>query len=169
MKQHFSMMATYNAWANHILFEAAEELDDTLYRQDEGAFFKSLHGTLNHILVADRIWMHRFTGEGEQPKALNEILFDDLKSLHMARRDEDTRIIDFIYTVTDARLSGMFSYTTATTGERISQPLAPALAHFFNHQTHHRGHAHMILTRLVGKAPNMDLIYFQRETGIGLH
>lgn len=168
MKQHFSMMATYNAWANHRLFEASAEIDDELYRRDEGAAFGSLHGTLNHMLVADRLWLHRFTGEGQTTTKLDEELYSDFAALHLARRDEDTRIIDFIYTLSDTQIGGMFSYTTVIDPERITQPMAPALAHFFNHQTHHRGQCHMLLTRLVGKAPSLDLIYFQRETGIGL-
>jgi uncharacterized damage-inducible protein DinB len=58
----FNMLAAYNGWANRRLYAAAAELPDEAYRADRGAFFKSVHGTLNHLLVADRIWMKRFTG-----------------------------------------------------------------------------------------------------------
>ena len=96
MKTHFVMMAKYNAWANARLFRMAGALQDERYRRETGAYFKSLHGTLNHLLVADRIWMCRLTGVGDHPEKLNAILFDDLPSLHAARVEEDRRIIGFV-------------------------------------------------------------------------
>ena len=74
-KQHFDTFARYNAWANTRLFDAAALLSDTDYRADRGAFFRSVHGTLNHLLVTDRVWMSRFTGEGDSPERLDAILF----------------------------------------------------------------------------------------------
>ena len=76
MQPHFAMLARYNAWANGRVYDAAAALTDAQYRADRGAFFKSVHGTLNHLLVADRIWMRRFTGEGEAPSRLDAILFE---------------------------------------------------------------------------------------------
>ena len=96
MKSHFVMMAQYNEWANARLFRMAGALPNELYRKNVGAYFKNLHGTLNHLLTADRIWMHRLTGVGEQPVKLDAILFDDLSSLRAARVAEDSRIIDFV-------------------------------------------------------------------------
>jgi hypothetical protein len=80
MKAHFAKMAKYNAWANGRLYAAASSLPDESYRKNVGAFFGSLHGTLNHLLVTDRIWMRRLTGVGENPEKLNAIMFDDLRS-----------------------------------------------------------------------------------------
>ena len=77
VKAHFSQFAAYNAWANRRLYDAAARLSDADYRADRGAFFKSMHGTLNHLLVADRVWMSRFTGQGEAPKRLDAILHED--------------------------------------------------------------------------------------------
>ena len=85
MKARYQMFAGYNAWCNERLYAAAATLSDADYRADRGAFFKSVHGTLNHILVADRIWMRRFTGEGPQPTALDQILYDEFASLREAR------------------------------------------------------------------------------------
>src|SRR6202000_697292 len=96
MKTHFEMMANYNKWANARLFRAAETLDGTLYRKEVGAYFKSLHGTLNHLLVSDRIWMRRLTGLGDHPEKLNAIMFDDFPTLRAARIKEDSRIIAFV-------------------------------------------------------------------------
>jgi hypothetical protein len=88
MNPHFAMMARYNAWAKARLYAEARAVSDESYRKDVGAFFRSLHGTLNHLLVTDRIWMRRFTGKGEHPSKLNAIMFDDLPSLEAARRAE---------------------------------------------------------------------------------
>lgn len=170
MIAHFRMFARYNQWANNRLYDAAARLADADYRADRGAFFGSLHGTLNHLLATDRIWMLRFTGEGSAPARLDAILFDTLPELTAARADEDRRIIAWVDSLDDAALSGRIRYRRATSPEQIEQPLASALAHLFNHQTHHRGQAHTLITGIAGRAagPEMDLLYFQRETGIGL-
>ena len=171
MQTHFAMFAAYNRWANARLYAAAAKLSDADYRADRGAFFGSLNGTLNHLLVTDRIWMHRFTGEGPQPTRLDEILFDDLAPLDAsARRPRTSASSPMSRASTKPTLAGTFSYRTITKPTDITQTLAPALAHFFNHQTHHRGQAHTLLTIAGGRdaAPPLDLIYFQRETGIGL-
>lgn len=162
MKQHFQMFAAYNSWANRRLYDAASELDGDELRRDTGAFFRSMMGTLNHLLAADRIWMKRFTGEGDAPASLDETLFDDLPQLRAAREAEDRRIVKWIGGISEKALSGRFTYMTVTDMRTISQRLAPSLAHFFNHQTHHRGQAHMVLTSLGRPSPVLDLIYFQR-------
>ncbi|MBX3514092.1 MAG: damage-inducible protein DinB [Xanthobacteraceae bacterium] len=165
----YKMFAGYNAWANERLYDAAAKLSAEEYRADRGAFFKSIHGTLNHILVADRIWMKRFTGQGEAPATLDAILHEDLDSLRAARDREDARIEAYIGQLTEEELAATFSYMTVTNPKQITQPLSPALDHFFNHQTHHRGQAHAVLTGLRGKdfAPSLDMILYQRETGTG--
>lgn len=168
MKALFEMMAAYNAWANRRLYDAAAELSDAEYRADRGAFFGSLHGTLNHILVGDRVWIRRFTGEGPSPTQLNAILYDQLAALRAAREAEDARIVGYVDSLTDAAIAGSIRYRTISSPMDIEQPLAAALPHFFNHQTHHRGQAHCLLTQATGRAPSLDLILFQRETGTGL-
>ncbi len=170
MKLHFSMFAAYNRWANERLFEAAAKLAEADYRANRGAFFGSLHGTLNHLLVGDRVWMRRFTGEGPVQTQLDDILFDDLGSLAVERRDEDERIIAYIEGLSEGELAGPLTYRTIVNPTDITQPLAPALAHFFNHQTHHRGQAHALITITAGNAamPSLDMLIFQRATGIGL-
>jgi uncharacterized damage-inducible protein DinB len=170
MKDHFSMFAQYNRWANERLYEAAAQTSDADYRKDRGAFFGSLHGTLNHLVVTDRIWMRRFTGEGPVHTKLDEIVHDDLAGLSVARRDEDERIIFYVDTLGEGEITGTFTYIPISTPTEVTQPLSPALAHFFNHQTHHRGQAHCLLTEIGGRdfAPPLDLIYFQRETGVGM-
>jgi uncharacterized damage-inducible protein DinB len=165
MKSRYVMFAGYNAWCNERLYAAAAKLPDADYFADRGVFFKSLHGTLNHLLLGDRIWMRRFTGEGEHPMNLDAILYDDFASLHAARRTEDERISRYIAGLTETDLAGTIRYRTLVQPTEIEQALAPALDHFFNHQTHHRGQAHALLTAFMGDAPSFDLIMYQRETG----
>jgi uncharacterized damage-inducible protein DinB len=167
MKSHWQMFAGYNAWANGRLFAAAAQLSDADYRVDRGAFFKSVHGTLNHLLVADLVWMRRFTGEGMLPSSLDAILHDTLASLNEARRAEDARIIAYVDGLDDAALAGKIRYRRVMANEELEQELAPALAHWFNHQTHHCGQVHVLLTSLAGQAPELDLLYFQREASLG--
>ena len=162
VKQHFMMFAAYNSWANDRVYEAAAALDEEALGRDTGAFFKSMLGTLNHILVADRIWLKRMTGEGDAPAALDTILFADFARLRAAREAEDRRILKWVGGLSEKALAGRFTYMTVTDMRTVSQRLAPALAHFFNHQTHHRGQAHMILTVLGQPSLQLDLIYFQR-------
>jgi len=96
MKSRYLMFARYNRWANERLYDATAALPDAEYRADRGAFFKSLHGTLNHLLVADRIWMRRFTGTGTAPDELDAILHQDFTALREARRAEDERISRYV-------------------------------------------------------------------------
>ncbi|MGH6798646.1 MAG: DinB family protein [Roseiarcus sp.] len=167
MKAHFDSLARYNAWANRRLYEATAGLSDAQYRADRGAFVQSVHGTLNHLLVTDRIWMQRITGEGDAPDRLDAILFDDFSQLHAAREAEDKRIVDHITSLDETQLGGVIRYRRVSTPDLYEQELAPALAHLFNHQTHHRGQAHAILTGLVGSAPELDLLVFQRLVTTG--
>ena len=162
VQQYFTMLAAYNAWANTRIYDAAGELTEEEFSRDAGAFFKSMKGTLNHLLVADRVWMKRFTGEGEHPAALDAIVHDALPALRLAREAEDRRIRDWASGLDDDALAGRFTYMTVTDMRTVSQRLAPALAHFFNHQTHHRGQAHTILSLFGKSPPSLDLIYFQR-------
>jgi uncharacterized damage-inducible protein DinB len=156
------MFGHYNAWANNRLYDAAARLTAEQYLADRGAFFKSVHGTLNHLLVTDRVWMQRFTGEGDAPNRLDAILFETSGELRAAREAEDRRIVDFVEGLDDERVAGTIKYRRVTSPEVFEQQLAPALAHWFNHQTHHRGQVHALLTGLVGQAPELDLLFFQR-------
>ncbi|HEV7317593.1 MAG TPA: DinB family protein [Ensifer sp.] len=165
MLDHFRMFADYNRWANRLLYAAAADLTEAELRESRGAFFGSLLATLNHILVADRVWMKRFTQEGDAPKALDAVLHDDLAGLTAARQAEDARIIAWIDTLSDERLGTKFTYTPLTNPTVITQKLGPALGHFFNHQTHHRGQAHATLTALGRPSLTLDLVYFLRADG----
>jgi uncharacterized damage-inducible protein DinB len=162
MKAHFEQCARYNQWANARLYDAALKLNDTDYRRDVGAFFKSMHGTLNHLLLTDRVWLKRLTGEGDHPRRLDAILYGDRRSLTLARADEDERILRYVASLDEAALNAMQKYSN-TAGQPFEQSRRQILAHLFNHHTHHRGQAHTILSICTGREPpSLDLLLLQR-------
>ena len=118
---------------------------------------------LNHLLTADQVWMHRFTGQGPSPDRLDMIQHETLADLRRAREAEDKRILDYVDGLTDAQLAGSIRYRRVSTPEVFEQALAPALAHFFNHQTHHRGQAHSILCSFGRRGLVLDLLAHQRQ------
>ena len=162
MKTQFEQCAAYNRWANARLYEAALALSDADYRRDVGAFFKSMHGTLNHLLLTDRLWLKRLTGEGDHPNRLDAILYEDRRALALARADEDDRIARYVSALDDSAVDGLHQYAT-TSGKLFEQRRGDILVHLFNHQTHHRGQAHTILSICTGREPpSLDLLVLQR-------
>lgn len=164
LRDHFLMFAGYNRWANGRLYDAAAALPAEEYRRDRRGFFRSIHGTLNHLLVTDRIWLARLTGSGAAPAALDAILYPELAALRSARASEDARIIAFVEAQDETSLAGSVRYRN-TKGESFEQPLSQALAHLFNHQTHHRGQAHDMLSQTGMDPPSLDLIVYLRSAG----
>ncbi|MBP2547364.1 putative damage-inducible protein DinB [Neorhizobium galegae] len=160
MPDHFRMFADYNRWANARLYEACATLSDAEFRADKGAFFRSAAGTLNHLLVADRIWLRRFTGQGSAPTSLDAPLYETFADLRAARAIEDQRIIDWVDTLSGADLAATISYSPVSMPGKVELPLGPLLSHVFNHQTHHRGQVHTILTALGQPSLTLDLVYF---------
>jgi uncharacterized damage-inducible protein DinB len=160
--ENFRQLASYNHWANLRLYGAALELPEESYRRPTGVFFGSLHGTLNHLLLTDRIWLRRLTGDGEHPDRLDAILYDDRGELLRARIAEDARLKRVVDGYADDDLTQSVAYRT-TSGKRYSQPLQDILLHLFDHQTHHRGQAHACCSILTGsEPPSLDLLQFQR-------
>jgi uncharacterized damage-inducible protein DinB len=160
LKAHFDQLAAYNRWANRRMYDDAASLSDEVRKNPAGLFFGSIHGTLNHLLVADHIWMRRFTGDGPLPERLSQILHEDFAELRAAREAEDERIVAFV-TGTEA-YDRVLEYQNST-GKTFRQELGPALTHFFNHQTHHRGQVHAGLTIAGIREPtSLDLLGLQR-------
>ena len=160
---HMQALAAYRTWANQRLYSACADLSEADYRRPAGVYFSSMHGTLNHLLAVDRIWMRRLTGKGQAPDTLDAILFETFEDLRVARAAEDRRIESYVADVSPAELTAVFDYAT-TRGQLRNQPRFEALAHLFNHQTHHRGQAHAVLTRLgVAEPPALDMVLMQRE------
>jgi uncharacterized damage-inducible protein DinB len=156
---YFATLAHYNAWANRRLFQACEALSMTDYLRERPSFFGSLHATLNHILVADRIWIARIEGHTPPNLRLDQILYADLIGLKVARLAEDEHIRIMIAGIEEDRLDQPLEYRTSR-GDRLETPLRLVLGHFFNHQTHHRGQVHGLLSHAEVQPPPLDLIAF---------
>ena len=159
--RYYSTFARYNAWANARLYGACAKLSETDYLKPRASFFGSIHATLNHLMVADRIWLGRIESRPEK-LALNQILYGDFTALHVARVAEDDRLIRVVDNIDPARLDQPLDYLN-TRGERFRTPLRIVLGHLFNHQTHHRGQAHGLLSQTPVPPPELDLIFFVRE------
>ena len=150
------LMAEYNRWMNARLYDAAARLTEPQLFEDRGAFFGSLFDTLNHIAVADTIWLHRFAtlagldwlkdrmGGFARPASLTERLAHSLAQLRAYRDDVDAVITELAGRITQDQLAATLHYAT-TAGKQQAKPLGPLLQHYFNHQTHHRGQATTLL------------------------
>ena len=159
---YFTTLARYNVWATARLLDAAAAVPEDAYRRDMGLFFKSIHGTLNHLLVADSIWFPRFA-EGRSPSmALDAELEPDRVQLAARLRAGADRWAPLIGGLTPAQWQGNLDYVT-TKGVPVSLPFTPTLGHVFNHGTHHRGQVTAALTALGQPAPVIDLVYMLVE------
>ena len=158
MKSNFELMATYNQWINRNIYEAAAGLSEDEIEKDRGAFFGSIIGTLNHILVGDTIWLKRFaTHEAvfpslsyiralEAPASLDVILYSQLSVLVEARTKMDKVIVQFSLELTDQAMASSLAYRN-TKGQPFIKNFGHLLQHFFNHQTHHRGQVSVLLSQ----------------------
>jgi len=145
MTEHFQTLARYNRWMNARLYDAAARLSDADRKADRAAFFRSIHGTLNHLLLTDRLWMARFTGATYPVGSLGDELYSDFGELARARVAEDARIERWVADPTDAELTADLEYFSQVNPEPRRHVLWFALDHFFNHQTHHRGQVTTLL------------------------
>ena len=161
-KSYFIKLAHYNRWANQRLYGAVRGLPKETYMADRDMFFKSIHGTLNHILVADRLWLFRVTGEGDKPHSLDQILYQDFDSLENARMAEDERIISLVRGYEETQFAKNLSYVN-TKGSNLVDPYQMVFAHVFNHQTHHRGQVHGALSQL-GQEPPAHVVFLFATT-----
>lgn len=153
---HFRTLALYNRLANERLYDACAGLSEAERRQDRKAFFRSIHGTLNHIVVGDRIWLSRFEGREVPSTDLDAELYTDFETLREARRAEDMRIDAFAARLTPADLAGSVRYVN-NEGRTLEDPMDLLVAHFFNHQTHHRGQAHDMLCQAGHRGLVLDM------------
>lgn len=145
MTTYARTMARYNAWMNERLYESCARLTDAQRKEDVGAFFGSIHGTLNHLLVGDRIWMGRFTGRPFAVQSLAQELYSDFDALRAARAAEDAAIAEWVALRTEADFAADLSYRTIVNPQTRTEPLRLLVMHFFNHQTHHRGQVTTLL------------------------
>ncbi|MEM5535473.1 DinB family protein [Neptuniibacter pectenicola] len=158
LKDHFELMARYNQWMNESIYEAASELDPVVLSADQGAFFNSILGTLNHILVGDIIWLQRFSEHPShfnalesikqmpRPESLDLLLYQDFDALRDARYLIDMAVIDLCDQVEVYDLAYPLAYCNMH-GNKFEKRFGYLLQHFFNHQTHHRGQVTTLLSQ----------------------
>jgi uncharacterized damage-inducible protein DinB len=152
-------MAAYNAEMNRRLYAAAERIPDVARRQDRGAFWGSLHGTLCHLLWGDRMWMARFDG-WEKPATIQKqsaALIEGFDELRRARIEADTKISAWAARVTQDWLADDQVFFSSSAQRELRQPRSFLVAHLFNHQTHHRGQAHALITVCGEQTGDTDL------------
>ncbi len=152
-------LARYNRWQNENLYGVADTLSDADRRRERGAFFGSIHGTLSHLLWADRIWMSRFADtprpEGGIPESVS--LYGDWDELKRERAAFDGVIVHWAERLDDDAVAGDLTWFSNAVKAEVSRPRWLLLTHMFNHQTHHRGQVHCMLTQAGGKPGDTDL------------
>lgn len=157
-------MARYNRWANRRLSAAVAALSEDDYYAERGAFFGSIHGTLNHLLVGDRLWLGRIERAPYKVSGLNAIVCADRAAFLDERAAEDERLIRVVDGMDADALASVLDYKT-TSGASNADPLWLIVTHMFNHATHHRAQVHTLLSQVPADPPPLDLIYFIRENG----
>ena len=160
--EHAAVMARYNAWQNNQLLPVLEKMDEAELRLDRGAFFGSIQGTLNHLLWGDMLWAYRFGALSEAPSGGIEdssTLWPDRASWAEARESWDTAILGWAEALEPEDLLGDLTWYSSVMQAEVRKPKALCITHFFNHQTHHRGQVHAMLTAAGQPAPVSDLIF----------
>jgi uncharacterized damage-inducible protein DinB len=142
------MMARYNRWMNERLYGLCAGLSDEDRKRDRGAFFGSIHGTLNHILVGDRIWLGRFLARPFAVKSLDQELYSGFDELRAERERTDREISTWASSLAEEQLTGTLRYVSVTNPAQHADPLWVLVVHFFNHQTHHRGQLTTLLSQM---------------------
>ncbi|HEY8610022.1 MAG TPA: DinB family protein [Roseomonas sp.] len=153
------MMAAYNAEMNRRLYAAAARLPDITRREARGVFFGCLHGTLSHLLWGDMQWVSRFDGGEKPPVSLkgSAAMEPDFVTLVGKRVAMDARIAAWAESLTAERLAGDFTWFSGAAGREVSCPMGMVVTHVFNHQTHHRGQAHALITAAGEDTGDTDL------------
>lgn len=158
---YFRQFAAYAAWANARLYDTAARLDDAARRKGRGAFFGSIHNTLNHLLLGDRVWLARLEGTEHGVTRLDEVPYPEFGALRRAAEAEIARLARYCDALDERRLASICHYRTISGGGVPGAlPVTSILAHLFNHQTHHRGQVHAMLTQDLPDVPGWDLLIY---------
>ncbi len=164
LKPHLLTLVAYHGWANKVLLEHLSPITEADYHAPAGLFFNSIHGTLNHLLLADRAWLGRFIGKPEKFASLAQEIETDRKALAEQLAGRHLLWQGLIESASSETIMGSLHYTT-TAGEATVTPWLGTITHVFNHATHHRGQISAALTGLHHACPELDLIYFLRLRG----
>ena len=155
--EYCQLLARYNHWMNERLYAVVSEFRDDERTCDRGAFFGSMHRTLNHILWGDRIWLARFTGQAYAVSAFGADLYANFAELARERAVTDTAILDWTGQLTPASLAGMLEYRSASDGRMRRLAKWIAVTHLFQHATHHRGQLATLIKQAGGDPGTTDL------------
>jgi len=155
-------LARYNEWMNRRLYALVATLPDDERRRDRGAFFGSIHATLDHIVYADLAFLSRFTGDPPDAPPLGVVLHPDFESLRAVRERLDARLLDWCAALEADWLAGDLGYTSKVDGVHRVKPRWLLVLHLFNHQTHHRGQVTTLLSQMGADVGSTDLP-FMRE------
>ncbi|KAA9009768.1 DinB family protein [Histidinibacterium aquaticum] len=159
------LMARYNAWQNDGLRGLVTEMPREVYEADRGAFFGSIRATLNHLLWADRVWMSRI-GDLDPPGggiAESVEITRNAADWVAERYRVDGRIRVWADRLRAVDLAGPLTWWSGASGREVTKPRALCIAHMFNHQTHHRGQVHAMLTQAGLQPPPTDLFLMPQE------
>jgi uncharacterized damage-inducible protein DinB len=158
-------MARYNAWQNRQTRSAMERLTDAALREERGAFFGSILGTANHLLWGDLIWMARFDGGEVPPGGIKESpdLHPTMATWGAERFRTDGRILQWAEKLKALDMTGDLTWFSGAQGKDVSRPMATCITHFFNHQTHHRGQIHAMLTAAGENTGDTDLVFMPED------
>jgi len=161
-KQFVDRMAKYDRWQNANLYGCGDRLSDEDRKRERGAFFGSIHGTLNHLLWGDRIWMHRFAGTEKPAGGIKESTshYPDWQNLKRERENFDGVILRWAQALDPHWLEGELTWFSGAAQREITRPKWILVTHFFNHQTHHRGQVHCMITQC-GIRPGATDLPFQ--------
>ena len=163
LPNYFASLARYHVWATHKLLESnLQNLSETDWRRDCRLFFRSVHGTVNHLLVTDNLWYARFAEGRSLRMPLDTELHTEREPLCEALARAVTRWSPWLATLPRERYDGDLAYTR-NNGEQVSIPFSPALGHVFNHATHHRGQLTAALTGMVQPGPELDWVYLLQQ------
>jgi uncharacterized damage-inducible protein DinB len=143
--EHCQTFAAYNAWMNEKLYDCAEQLSDADRKLDRGAFFRSIHSTLNHLLWGDRLWLARFNGRKNDIGAIGVDLYDDFGHLRLARMEVDADLTEWARHVRPDKLTGNLTWFSPVAKRDMTRPMWLCVTQLFNHQTHHRGQVTTLL------------------------
>lgn len=153
------LSAHYNEWMNNKLYTLCAVISDADRKADRKAFFKSIHGTLNHLLLGDKAWMGRFEGKPFIIKSLDQELYQNFDELRLERQQTDNRIIRWSQNISMSDLSGDLNYQSILSPGQKSCKLWNAVVHLFNHQTHHRGQLTTLLSQMGIDAGVTDILF----------
>jgi uncharacterized damage-inducible protein DinB len=164
--EYVRLMAAYATWQNGSLCDAAGALTDAERRADRGAFFRSIHGTLEHLLWADQLWLHRLAGT-PAPRAAgipdSVTQYDDWAAYVVARRETDARLRAWGERVEAPELEGLLSWHSGAIGREVTRPRWALAVQLFNHGTHHRGQVHAMLTAAGARPADTDVPFLPSE------